>query len=221
MRYKGLLAATALYLASTSLAWSTPVSVDSHAGPWDPSLNLGFFYGTGDQAAPTTVSVTPGTTLTIQYLDGLTSAFDGVSPSVDADGYVDGTFGCAPLPAGSAGAGNGGALPCFYVDPFSSPPIWLNALMGSFADDTGTLVAAPFAIGNGPLSILVPTGATVLQLGLNDDIFGDNSGSLRVDVTASRTTPVPGPIVGAGLPGLAMAVGGFLAWRRRKSALAA
>jgi hypothetical protein len=29
-------------------------------------------------------------------------------------------------------------------------------------------------------------------------------------------SPVPGPMVGAGIPGLVMAFGGFLAWRRRK-----
>ena len=33
--------------------------------------------------------------------------------------------------------------------------------------------------------------------------------------------PVPEPVVGAGIPGLVMAFGGFLAWRRRKAAIAA
>jgi hypothetical protein len=48
--------------------------------------------------------------------------------------------------------------------------------------------------------------------------LGDATGSATFNVGAS---PVPGPIVGAGLPGLVMAFGGFVAWRRRQRALAA
>jgi hypothetical protein len=36
-----------------------------------------------------------------------------------------------------------------------------------------------------------------------------------------NTAAVPGPIVGAGLPGLVMALGGFVAWRRRRNQVAA
>jgi hypothetical protein len=36
-------------------------------------------------------------------------------------------------------------------------------------------------------------------------------------VIATANFAVPGPIVGAGLPGLVAAFGGFLAWRRRKT----
>jgi hypothetical protein len=38
--------------------------------------------------------------------------------------------------------------------------------------------------------------------------------------TFSSSSPVPGPIVGAGLPGLVFAFGGMLTWRCRKRAMA-
>lgn len=39
----------------------------------------------------------------------------------------------------------------------------------------------------------------------------------RLIIETTDVSAVPGPVVGAGLPSLVMALGGFLAWRRRKA----
>jgi hypothetical protein len=56
---------------------------------------------------------------------------------------------------------------------------------------------------------------------VSDTVFLDFAGLVHGTETSqltirSEVAPVPGPMVGAGLPGLAMAVGALLAWRRRK-----
>ena len=57
------------------------------------------------------------------------------------------------------------------------------------------------------------------------NVLGDGPNWTSVnfrDATFSATiaSPVPGPVIGAGLPGLAMALGALVAWRRRRAAAA-
>jgi hypothetical protein len=72
-------------------------------------------------------------------------------------------------------------------------------------------------LGNGPVLSLNIAG-------IHSVTFSSSTGTAGFDnfqfgeLTAA---PVPGPMVGAGLPGLVMALGGFVAWRRRRNQVAA
>lgn len=66
-------------------------------------------------------------------------------------------------------------------------PITEGSLIGAFTDGTGQLVAAPFLIGTG-LQIIVPTGATQLQMGISDYPINDNTGSFIMQVNGTNVT---------------------------------
>jgi hypothetical protein len=84
-------------------------------------------------------------------------------------------------------------------------PIYKAELVGTFANSSGQIVGTPFAIGNlGTFTI--PTGATRLQLGVNDTWFGDNGGSWTIQVSQ-----VPEP---ATWSLLALGIGALLGIRR-------
>lgn len=206
---------SALTTASIAEAGSVVVTVDSHAGPWSygGGLNTGFEYGIGDYSAPLVVGAadgfdfSPGGSFTIEYLSGLTSPFGGTP-------YADG-IGDTGYDASGNGGSSGNGFPSLYINP-ASYPAYLNALIGTFADDSGAIVGTPFLVGN-LATVIVPAGATRLQLGLNDDIFGDNTGFLVVQVSGPGLVPEPSTFALAGTCGLA----GLAALARRRRAQAA
>ena len=160
----------------------TLVTVDSNAGPWLVSLNPTYDYGIHDNTAPSIVNkgnsgidFIPGRPLTIIYVSGLVRA--GTDwPWVDANGDLNTDFGCGD---GLRNHGNSGtAFPCVYTD--GSSTTHLMELMGVFADDNGVIIGRPFTVGASPVQVAIPSGATQLQLGINDDIFYDNSGNFQV-----------------------------------------
>jgi hypothetical protein len=104
---------------------------------------------------------------------------------------INGQFGCtdnvvifevAPAP--------GDRLVAHYL-PGALPTLrttaGLCALVGAFTDAAGAVIL-PIYFGNGPKTLTVPFGATQLQLGLNDDNFGDNDGSFLVTVNGVEYT---------------------------------
>lgn len=72
------------------------------------------------------------------------------------------------------------------------------------------LAAAPLSIAS--LQFNIVDGQ---QIYFASDLVARNGNTANVGATFSAS-PVPGPVLGAGLPGLVMAFGGLIAWRRRK-----
>jgi len=155
---------------------SFDVTVNSKSIPWNPLINKSknFSFKTkkpDKQASPTILKVKSGDNLTIQYVLGDVYADWKGYPKrkTDANGYpkVMKTY--------------LGRLPSYYIND----KINHMALIGTFTDSKGIIVGTPFFIGNGPVDLTVPNGSNQLQLGVNDNLFRDNSGLFIVKVNIS------------------------------------
>lgn len=100
----------------------------------------------------------------------------------------------------------------FFIDP-DGP--------GGLAE---TQLGGNFSFGNGFGTLSLPSFTASGDDFLRISSFGtkDNfKGQIEGVSIAFNAAPVPGPLVGAGLPGLVMALGGLIAWRRRRAQVAA
>jgi hypothetical protein len=179
--------------------------------PWNYTpggLNTNYQYGINDGTAPLVINASDGFdfstggSFTVTYVSGLVSAGPGFWPFVDANGDLQDAINNHTGSSGKVEAS-------YYMNP-STYPIYLTELVGTFANSLGAIVGTPFALGDGPTTITIPTGATQLQLGVNDDIYHDNAGSFVVNVSGPQLASVPEPtsVVMAGTGSLLV----FVSW---------
>jgi hypothetical protein len=172
------------------------VTVDSESPPWEWSdaLNSSYRFGMGFVGTPTLVSASavgsaPGDWISIAVTGGSVSAYPPLYPYVDGSGAVvvpgtDPNAYTGPTDDFPGDSGNG--FPSRYM--VADWPVRVMSLVGTFADMSGNIVGTPFKVGL-QRNIVVPDGAGQLQLGVNDDVFGDNGGSFEVTVAL---VPEPG-----------------------------
>ncbi|MDR3456694.1 MAG: hypothetical protein P4N60_04565 [Verrucomicrobiae bacterium] len=178
---------TAIALAACSLfltlsAQAVPVTVSGAAGPWDVSLNPSYDYGFGQLQSTVVNSVsgvdfTAGNQLTITSLTpGQRTLLADAGDSIYSDANGVWWF-WGPVSDGTPGK---------YIPGTH----FVEELLGTFAYD-GVIVGNPFSIGNGPTTVIIPENANQLLMGVNDDNYTDNGGSVTVDVSVSAWAPVP------------------------------
>ena len=159
---------------------SVTKTVSALDGPWDQTINTSMVYATaGEDPLPlkitlSTYGIVPGSFIALECISG-TSNGGGLPNS-----------GCAGLNDDGYGPTNnvfqpacGTYYPSAYVDP-TNYPIYLMQVIGAFATSAGVVVGLPFPLSPQVEFVSVPAGAEVLQLGFDDCLFSDNSGSLRV-----------------------------------------
>jgi formylglycine-generating enzyme len=226
--WSGAVALVALSsLTSASLEAGVLVSVSAQSGPWhwvDGGLNTNFQYDTGvpwQEQAPAVIeanyaegiSFTPGDALALSYVSGIWSGSGGLGDAgaCDASGTLLNGPATSPGTDGTGlDRGSSGYFTWFpgHYCAVNDFPLNAMTMIGVFTDADGSIIGTPLAIGNSR-TVIIPTGATRLQLGAEDVNFADNSGAITMAITE---TPEPSTL--ALLVATSCGFAGWV-WRRR------
>ena len=97
----------------------------------------------------------------------------------------------------------------------------VDSVLNHFTVTSGVITAAQYlAVGQNPISLnyILDLNSPTSTFALEQNLGGHNL--IASTITYSAVSAVPGPIAGAGLPGLILASGGLLAWWRRRNKIA-
>jgi hypothetical protein len=156
--------------------------VSPKSPPWNfvGGINAAFDFGESSDLDPTLCSIdlVAGQTVGVYYQTGLVKISDSERPYVDADGQDD------DLTGDTTGT-SGGYFPTHYAIT-GKTTLGKGGLIVAFVDKSTGEVIEVHADGRTGL-YTVPVGATGIQLGINDDIFGDNHGTGGIDTPDNHT----------------------------------
>jgi hypothetical protein len=213
-----------LVAGATSAQVVDVVQVSANTQAWSTTVNPNDVYPYLGGVGPTTVSVVGDSSVSIDYISGVINPVlwgAGQASNILPDGYQGQTYGTGNSPRQLPGYGFASkVLPSNFIEPGNTgPDIYVGALIAAFADSNGKIVGTPFApyagwtsmaSGATDANIAVPTGATELLLGTNNNALNATTPySWTFDVTLTAQVGVGGGVPEA--PTYLMALFGVLA----------